>query len=87
MMFFAVGIELPNDVTVQRPHDADPGQHRRAAGLCNEDQRLHGSLPFGRGVLRLRQLSDVVGGVAIDQYAEKALGNRDYFLNKPYGVG
>ncbi|WP_308163851.1 hypothetical protein [Bradyrhizobium sp. SRL28] len=25
--------------------------------------------------------------LAIDQYAEKALGNRDYFLNKPYGVG
>jgi len=25
--------------------------------------------------------------VAIDQHAEKALGNRDYFLNKPYGVG
>jgi hypothetical protein len=25
--------------------------------------------------------------VAIDQYAEKAPGNRDYFLNKPYGVG
>ncbi|KRQ93311.1 hypothetical protein CQ12_22515 [Bradyrhizobium jicamae] len=25
--------------------------------------------------------------VAIDQYAEKALGNRDYFLNKPYGTG
>jgi hypothetical protein len=25
--------------------------------------------------------------VAIDQYAEKALGNRDYFLHKPYGVG
>jgi len=25
--------------------------------------------------------------VAIDQYAETALGNRDYFLNKPYGVG
>ena len=24
--------------------------------------------------------------VAIDQYAEKALGNRDFFLNKPYGV-
>ena len=24
--------------------------------------------------------------VAIDQYAEKALGNRN-FLNKPYGVG
>jgi hypothetical protein len=25
--------------------------------------------------------------VATDQYAEKALGNCDYFLNKPYGVG
>jgi hypothetical protein len=25
--------------------------------------------------------------VSIDQYAEAALGNRDYFLNKPYGVG
>ena len=25
--------------------------------------------------------------MAIDQYAEKALGKRDYYLNKPYGVG
>ena len=25
--------------------------------------------------------------VAIDQYAEKALGNREYFLNKPYRIG
>ena len=25
--------------------------------------------------------------VAIDQYAERALGNRDYFLNKSYGAG
>jgi hypothetical protein len=25
--------------------------------------------------------------VAIDQYAEKGLGNREYFLNKPYGIG
>jgi hypothetical protein len=25
--------------------------------------------------------------VAIDQYAEAALGNRDYFLNKPYSIG
>src|SRR6266851_1699085 len=26
-------------------------------------------------------------GVAIDQYAEAALGNREFFLNKPYGIG
>jgi hypothetical protein len=25
--------------------------------------------------------------VAIDQYAEKALGNRAFLLNKPYGAG
>jgi hypothetical protein len=25
--------------------------------------------------------------VAIDQYAEAALGNRDFFLNRPYGIG
>jgi len=25
--------------------------------------------------------------VAIDQYGKKALKNRDYLLNKPYGVG
>ncbi len=25
--------------------------------------------------------------VAIDQYAEKALGNREFFLNKPHSIG
>jgi hypothetical protein len=25
--------------------------------------------------------------VAIDQYAEAALGNWEFFLNKPYGIG
>jgi hypothetical protein len=25
--------------------------------------------------------------VSIDQYAEAALGNRNYFLNRPYGIG
>jgi hypothetical protein len=25
--------------------------------------------------------------VSIDQYAEAALGNRDYFLNKPQSIG
>ena len=25
--------------------------------------------------------------VAIDQCAEAALGNRDFFLNKPFGIG
>jgi hypothetical protein len=25
--------------------------------------------------------------VSIDQYAEAALGNRDYFLNRPHSIG
>jgi hypothetical protein len=25
--------------------------------------------------------------ISIDQYAEAALGNREYFLNKPHGIG
>jgi hypothetical protein len=25
--------------------------------------------------------------IAIDQYAETALGNRDYFLNRPHSIG
>jgi hypothetical protein len=25
--------------------------------------------------------------VAVDQHAEAALGNREFFLNKPYGIG
>ena len=25
--------------------------------------------------------------VSFDQYAEAATGNREYFLNKPYGIG
>jgi hypothetical protein len=25
--------------------------------------------------------------VSIDQYAEKALGNREFFLNRPHGIG
>jgi hypothetical protein len=38
--------ELPFDVTIQRPHDADPGEHRRAAALGNQQQRFHRGLPF-----------------------------------------
>jgi hypothetical protein len=62
-MSFALGIKDPFDVTVQRPHDADPGQHRWPAVFGYEDQRLHGGLPFRRGVLGFRQLRGVVSGI------------------------
>ena len=83
MVAFALWIKSPFDVTVQRPHDADPGQDRRAAVLCNEDQRLHGGLPFRRGVLGVRQLRDVAGGIS--QGEELAAIRKRYwpsFLNE-----
>jgi|EndMetStandDraft_5_1072996.scaffolds.fasta_scaffold443038_1 hypothetical protein len=58
--------------------------------------RRAGSSPWLDALAELRQRAAREGhcfqdvqaiAVAIDQYAEKALGNRDYFLNKPYEVG
>ena len=52
--------------------------------------------PFIKALAEVRQLATREGHcyqhvqaitVAIDQYAEKALGNREYFLNKPYSIG
>jgi hypothetical protein len=52
--------------------------------------------PFIKALAQVRHLATREGWcyqqvqaitVAIDQYAEKALGNREYFLNKPYGIG
>jgi hypothetical protein len=52
--------------------------------------------PFIKALAEVRQLATREGWcyqhvqaitVAIDQYAAKAFGNRDYFLNKPYGIG
>ena len=89
MMIFAFGIEHPLDMTVQRLHDADPRHQRRPA---SGHQQQH---PRWR-VAEWRQRATREGfcyqhvqaiTVAIDQYAEKALGNRDYFLDKPYGAG
>jgi hypothetical protein len=52
--------------------------------------------PFIKALAEVRHLATREGWcyphvqaiiVAIDQYAEKATGNRDFFLNKPYGAG
>jgi hypothetical protein len=57
---------------------------RREGGQLAMDQRARRttSASHTRGYQHVQAIT-----VAIDQYAEKALGNRDYFLNKPYGVG
>jgi hypothetical protein len=51
------------DVTVQCSEDADPGKHRRPAFRPDQDQRLHGRVPFQRFVLGLWKLRDVVAGI------------------------
>jgi hypothetical protein len=58
------------------------------------EPRIQRLRPQGRAELRQRAAREghcyqhvQAITVAIDQYAEKELGNRDYFLNKPYGVG
>ena len=52
--------------------------------------------PFIKALAEVRHLATREGWcnqhvqaitVAIDLYAEKALGNREYFLNKPYSIG
>jgi hypothetical protein len=52
---------------------SDFGEHARRNVLC---------LFLVRNPFNMQAIT-----VAINQYAEKALGNRDYFLNKPYGAG
>ncbi len=52
--------------------------------------------PFLKGLNEVRQMATREGWcyqhiqaliVAIDQYAEAATGNREYFLNKPHSIG
>jgi hypothetical protein len=50
-------------MAVQRPHDADPRQHRRAARCCDQDQGFHGRLPFLGLVLGFWNLRDVGSGI------------------------
>jgi hypothetical protein len=49
--------------SVQRPHDPDPGEHRRAAKLGNEKQGFHCGLPFRGIVLGFRKFGDLERGV------------------------
>jgi hypothetical protein len=40
---------------IKRAHHADPGEHRRAAEIGNEQDGFHRRLPFLGIVFRLRQ--------------------------------
>ena len=62
MCLFAIGIEHPLDITVQRLHDANPRHHRVAAAAA-QHQRLDRRLPLRQVGFFLRLLRDVVGCV------------------------
>lgn len=64
MLFLPVWVEFPFDVTIERPHHADPGEHGRATAFSNQQKRLHGGLPFRGVVFVLGELGDVEGSVA-----------------------
>jgi hypothetical protein len=63
MRVFSRRIKRPFDVPAQCPHDADARQHRRAVAFRDQDQGLHCGLPFGAGVLGLRELGDIIAGI------------------------
>jgi hypothetical protein len=48
--------EFPHAVPVQRPHDADPSQHRWTAVFRDQDQRFHRWLPWRGCVICFRSL-------------------------------
>jgi len=60
------------------------------------DHNAKDNPPFLKALAEVRQLATREGWcyphvqaitVAIDQYAEAATGNRDYFLNRPHSIG
>ena len=62
MLLFARWAEHALDVPIDRPHDADAREHRRAAERRHQDQSFHGCLPFRSLVNGVRKLGDVIAG-------------------------
>ena len=52
MRLFALGVELGNVVSVQRPHDADPREQSGAAALDHQEQSFH----RGNGVAAMKDM-------------------------------
>jgi hypothetical protein len=61
MRVFARRIELQRDVTVQRPHDADPRKHGRAVMFDDQERRFDRSLPLRELLFGVRKLLDIFG--------------------------
>jgi hypothetical protein len=59
---------------MQRPHDANPSEHRWPVMFCDEKQSLHHGQPFFFGIVfRLGQFGDLLRGVA-ERYQLASVG-------------
>jgi hypothetical protein len=59
MRVFALGIEHPLDMTVERLHDPHARHHRWPVLLNHQQQCLDSGLPFVEPLVGLRKLGDV----------------------------
>ena len=83
MLVLAQRIEHPLNVTVQRPHYADPREHRRSAHRRDQDQGFHRCLPLRGRVLGLGQPGDVGTGV-LQRDELTTARQRDRFVEWPF---
>ena len=75
-------IEFALDVTVQRSHDPDAREHRRASERDDEDQSFHCRLPFLCFMLGLRKLRDVIAGI-LEREKLAPAGELDRIVKRP----
>ena len=80
MCLFAIGIEHPLDMTVQRSHDSNPRHHRVPAAAA-QHQRFDRRLPFWQVGFLFGQLVDVVGRV-LQRQQLPAVGQNDGILKR-----
>jgi len=59
MRVFAHWVEIPNDVSVQRPKDADACHHGRTLVFDDQQQRFDRGLPLVELLFGLRKLLDI----------------------------
>jgi hypothetical protein len=74
--------KLADAAAVQCPHDAEANEHRGAAELDHQYQRLNGGLLFWQGGLVRRERCDIVVRVAKNDELSAA-GQRNRLLEFP----
>jgi len=73
MRVFAIGIEHPFGVPVQRPQHTNAGHHGRAIELDDQEQGFDRGLPLVGLLIGLRKLRDVSAGFLAAVRSRRAL--------------